>query len=57
VKIARRHLPTLAIVALALALLALAAPLSAAEFPAARVGWLVLLAAGLEVPSSAWSSR
>ena len=47
-KIARRHLPILAIVALALALLALAAPLSAAESPAARVGWLVLIAAGLE---------
>ena len=48
VKIVRRHLPPLAIVALGLAFLALATPFGYAEFPAARVGWLLMIAAGIE---------
>ena len=45
----RLRITSLAVVALGLGLLALAAPVSRAEFPAARVGWLLTLAAGLEL--------
>ncbi len=39
----------LALVALALGLLTLVTPFSGAEFPASRVGWLLALAAGVEL--------
>ena len=45
----RLRITSLAVVTLGLGLLALAAPVSRAEFPAARVGWLLTLAAGLEL--------
>ena len=45
----RVRITSLAVVTLGLGLLALAAPVSRAEFPAARVGSLLTLAAGLEL--------
>ena len=45
----RLRITTVGVVTLGLGLLALAAPVSRAEFPAARVGWLLTLAAGLEL--------
>ncbi len=45
----RPRITSLAVVALGLGLLALVAPVSRAEFPAARVGWLLTIAAGLEL--------
>ena len=42
------RLTGLGLVTLVLALLALAAPFSAATYPTARVGWLLALAAGIE---------
>ena len=44
-----RHIGALTLVTLALAMLALLVPFSASEYPVSIVGWLLLLAAGIEV--------